>query len=61
MLKRGCTLPNLSKRCLHSSTAANFHPVPDGDGDLPEKVKKDMVAGHLNVLPQKNLMRKTRN
>ena len=34
MLKLGCTLPNLARVCLHSSTIAIFYPIRENDNDL---------------------------
>ena len=40
MLNLGCTLPNLAKVCLHSSTNVKFYPFLEGDEDLLEKNKR---------------------
>ena len=45
MLKLGCTLPNLANICLHKSTDAKFYPITEGDEDLLEKIREDVVGG----------------
>ena len=45
MLKLGCTLPNLGNLCLHISTDAKFYPFTEGDKDLLEKIREDVVGG----------------
>ena len=45
MLKLGCTLPNLANICLHKSTGAKFYPFTEGDKDLLEKIREDVVGG----------------
>ena len=44
MLKPGCTLPNLANICLHKSTDAKFYPFTEGDKDLSEKIREDVVG-----------------
>ena len=44
MLKLGCTLPNLANICLHKSTDAKFYHFTEGDKDLLEKVREDVVG-----------------
>ena len=53
MLKMGCALPNLANICLHSSTNVNFYPFPEGDKDLLEKIRQDMVGGPSIVFTRK--------
>ena len=52
MLKLGCTLPNLANISLHKSTDANFYPFTEGDKDLVEKIRKDVVGGPSIVFPK---------
>ena len=60
MLKLGCTLPNLANIRLHSSTNVKFHPFPEGDKDLLEKIKEDMVGGPNIVFTRKAVVGQTR-
>ena len=53
MLKLGCTLPNLAKICLHSSTSAKFYPFTESDKDLVSKVWEDKVGGPSIVFTRK--------
>ena len=66
MLKLGCTLPNLDNICLHKSTDAKFYPFTEGDKDLLEKVREDVVGGPSIVFTRKavvdeTFIRKSRN
>ena len=56
MLKLGCTLPNLANICLHKSTDAKFFPFTEGDKNLLEKIREDVVGGHLSFLHAKQLL-----
>ena len=56
MLKLGCTFPNLANICLHKSTAAKFYPLTEGDNELLEKIREDVVGGHLSFLHAKQLL-----
>ena len=47
MLKLGCTLPNLANICFHKSTVAKFYPFTEGDKDLLEKIREDIVGGSI--------------
>ena len=53
MLKLGCTLPNLANICLHKSTDAKFYPFTEGDKDLSESVREDVVGGPFNVFTRR--------
>ena len=53
MLKLGCTLPNLANICLHKSTDAKFYPFTEGDKDLLEKFREDVVGGPSIVFTRK--------
>ena len=66
MLKLGCTIPNLANICLQKSTDAKFYPVTDGDKDLLEKIREDVVGGPSIVFTRKavvdeTFIRKSRN
>ena len=45
MLKLGCTLPNLANVCSNNTTDAKFYPFTEGDKDLLEKIREDVVGG----------------
>ena len=53
MLKLGCTLPNLAKPGLHKSTDAKFYAFMEGDKDLLEKIREDVVGGPSLVFTRK--------
>ena len=53
MLKLGCTLPILANICLHCSTIVKFYPFPEGDKDLLEKIREDMLGGLSIVFNRK--------
>ena len=53
MLKLGCTLPNLAYICLHKSTDAKLYPFTEGDKDLLEKFRKDVVGSPSIVFTRK--------
>ena len=53
MLKLGCTLPNLANICLHKSTDAKFYPFTEGDKDLLEKIREDVVGDPSIVFTRK--------
>ena len=53
MLKLGWTLPNLANVCLHKSTDSKFYPFTEGDKDLLEKTREDMVGGPSIVFTRK--------
>ena len=53
MLKLGCTLPNLANICLHKSTDAKFYPFTEGDKDLLEKIREDVVGGPYIVFTRR--------
>ena len=59
MLKLGCTLPNLANICLHKSTEANFYPFTEGDEDLLEKIREDVVGGPSIVFTRKAVVDET--
>ena len=53
MLKLCCTLPNLANNCLHNSTDAKFHPFTEGDKELLQKNREDVVDGPSIVFTRK--------
>ena len=59
MLKLGCTLPNLANICLHKSTDAKFYPFTDGDKDLLEKIREDVIGGPSIVFTRKAVVDET--
>ena len=61
MLKLGWTLPNLANICLHKSTDAKFCLFSEGDKDLLQKMREDMVGGPSIVFTRKAVVNKTFN
>ena len=59
MLKLGCTLPDLANICLSSSTNVKSYPLPEGDKDLLEKIREDMVGGPSIVFTRKTVVGQT--
>ena len=59
MLKLGCTLPNLANLCLHKSTDAKFYPFTEGDKEVLEKIRKDVVGGPTIVFTRKAVVDET--
>ena len=59
MLKLGCTLPNLANICLHKPTGAKFYPFTEGDKDLLEKIREDVVSGPSIVFTRKAVVDET--
>ena len=55
-LKLGCTLPNLANICLHKSTDAKFYPFTEGDKDLSEKIREDVVGGPSIVFTRQTVV-----
>ena len=53
MLKLGCTLPDLADICLHKTTDAKIYPFTEGDTDLLEKIREDVVGGPSIVFTRK--------
>ena len=56
MSKLGCTLPNLANICLHKSADAKF---TEGDKDLLEKNREDVVVGQSVVFTRKAVVDET--
>ena len=59
MLKLGCALPNLANICLHKSTDAKFYPFVEGNKDLLEKIREDVVGGPSVVFTRKAVVDET--
>ena len=59
MIKLGCTLPNLANICIHKSTDAKFYPFTEGDKDLLEKIREDVVGGPSIVFTRKAVVDET--
>ena len=59
MLKLGCTLPNLANICLNKSTDAKFYQFTEGDKDLLEKIREDVVGGPSIVFTHKAVVDET--
>ena len=59
MLKLGCTLPNLANICLHKPTDAKFYPFTEGDKNLLEKSREDVVGGPSIVFTRKAVVDQT--
>ena len=59
MLKLGCTSPNLANICLHKSTDAKFYPFTEGDKDLLEKTREDVVGGPSIVFTRRAVVDET--
>ena len=59
MLKLGCTLPNLANICLHKSTDAKFNPFTEGDKDLLEKIREDVVGAPSILFTRKAVVDET--
>ena len=53
MLRLDCTLPNLANICLHKSADAKFYPFTEGDKDLLEKIREDVVGAPSIVFTRK--------
>ena len=53
MLRLDWTLPNLANICLKKSTEAKFPPFTEGDKDLLEKNREDVVGGLSIVFTRK--------
>ena len=59
MLKLGCTLANLANICPDKSTNANFYPLSEGDKDLLEEIREDIVGGPSIVFTRKAVVDET--
>ena len=59
MLKLGCTLPNMANICLQKSIDAKFYPFTEGDKDLFEKIREDVVGGPSIVFTRKAVVGET--
>ena len=59
MLKLGFTLRNFANTCLNKSTTAKFYPFTEGDKDLLDTIRGDMVGGPSIVSKRKDVMDET--
>ena len=59
MLKLGCPLPNLANICLHKCTEAKLYPSTEGNKDLLEKNREDVVGGPSIVFTRKAVFDET--
>ena len=59
MLKLGSTLANLANICLHKSIDAKFYHFTEGDEDLKEKIREDVVGGPSIIFTRKAVVDKT--
>ena len=59
LLKPGCTLQSLAKLCLPSSMTAEFYPLPEGDKELLEKMRENMMGGPSIVFIGKTVVSET--
>ena len=59
MLKLGCTLLNLANICLYKSTDSKFYPFTEGDKDVLEKIREDVVGGPSIVFTRKTVVDET--
>ena len=59
ILKLGCTLSNLANICLHKYTDGKFYPFTEGEKDLMEKIREDVVCGPSIVFTRKAVVDET--
>ena len=59
MLNLGCTSPNLANLCLHKSTDSKFYPFTDGEKNLLEKIREDVVGRSSIVFTRKAVVDET--
>ena len=59
LLKLGCTLPNMVNICLHKSTDSRFCPFTEGDKELLEKYREDVVGDQSIVFTRKAVVDET--
>ena len=59
MLKLGCTLPNLDNISLHKSTEAKFYLLTEGDENLLEESREDLVGGPSIIFRRKSILEET--
>ena len=58
MLKPGCTLPNLAKVWVQKSINAKIYAFTEGEKDLLQKTREDMVGGPSIVFTRKAVAEK---
>ena len=59
MLKLGCTLPNQANICSQKPTDAKFYPFTEGDTDLLEKIRENVVGGPSIIFARKAVVDET--
>ena len=59
MLKISCNSSNLANICLHKSTDAKFYSFTEGDNDVLEKIREDVVSGPNIVFTGKAVVNET--
>ena len=59
MLKPGSTIPNLAIIYLHKPTQAKIYPSQEGDKNLLEKIREEVVGGPSIVLTRKAVVDET--
>ena len=59
MLERGYAIPNVAKKCLHSSTGAKFFPFTDRDKKMLSKTCEDMVGAPSKAFTSKAVVDET--
>ena len=59
MLKLGCALPNKANKCLLKSTDAKICPFTEGDEDLLEKIRENVIGGASIVSTRKAVIDET--
>ena len=59
MLNLGCTLTNLVNICIYKSTDAKFYPLLEGEKDILEKFREDVVGGPSIIFTRKAVVDET--
>ena len=59
MLRFGCILPNLANICSHKSTDAKFYPITEGDKELLDRFREDVVGGPSILSTRKTFVDET--
>ena len=59
MLKLCCTLPNQANICLHNNADVSFYPITEGDKNVLEKNRENVVGGPPIVSAWKSVVNET--
>ena len=59
MVKPGCSIPNLAKNCLCSSTSAKCYPFTEIYKELHSKFPEHMVGGPSKAFTRKAMVEET--